>query len=130
IRDSQFLAVWPSFGQAKSSNERTYSKSPKSISIRQDIINIPDKTWLQFRILVVEWGLKKYPNLFDQARKKLATHFCDDPNLEQSTKSWHQLTNGVWLSKNYSAKDHYRFCVRYLSAIGVSESEWSYTENQ
>lgn len=126
----QFLAVWPSFGQAKSSNERTYSKSPKSISIRQDIINIPDKTWLQFRILVVEWGLKKYPNLFDQARKKLATHFCDDPNLEQSTKSWHQLTNGVWLSKNYSAKDHYRFCVRYLSAIGVSESEWSYTENQ
>ncbi|MEB3120824.1 MAG: DUF262 domain-containing HNH endonuclease family protein [Snowella sp.] len=122
-----FLEVWPSFGQTESLN-KNHKKSPRSVTIRQDTIEIPDQTWLQFRVLVVECGIKNYPNSFELIRESLPTHFCDDPTQEQSTKNWHKLSNGIWLSKSYSAKDHYRFCLRFLDILDISESEWSYQE--
>ena len=122
-----FLEVWPSFGQTESLN-KNHKKSPKSVTIRKHTIEIPDQTWLQFRVLVVEWGIKNHPNSFELIRESLPTHFCDDPTQEQSSKNWHKLSNGIWLSKSYSAKDHYRFCLRFLDILDISESEWSYEE--
>ena len=122
-----FLEVWPSFGQTGSLN-KNYKKSPKSVKIRQETIEIPDQTWLQFRVLVVEWGIKNYPNSFELIKESLPTHFCDNPTQEKGKKNWHRLSNGIWLSKNYAAKDHYRFCLRFLDILDISESEWSYEE--
>ena len=93
------LEVWPSFAKKEPLN-KNQTKLPKSVTIRQHTIAIPDQTWLQFRVLVVEWGIKNYPNSFELIRESFPTHFCDDP---ESSKNWHKLSNGIWLSKSYSA---------------------------
>ncbi|MEB3309010.1 MAG: DUF262 domain-containing protein [Snowella sp.] len=124
---NKIFDVWPSFDYLSENKSNNYSKPPVFLNIRSELIEISEPTWRQLKIAVVEWGIKNYPNLFLTAQQELATHFCDDPDKDETTKQWQKLSNNIYLSINYSAKDHVRFCTNFLEIMGVLSSEWSYS---
>ena len=123
---NKIFEVWPSFDHSPATNNKNYNSPPVSLIIRGEVIKLSESTWRQLKIAVVEWGIKYYPNLFSTIKQELVSHFCDDPNKDETTKQWQKLSNNMYISINYSAKDHVRFCSNFLEIIGVLSSEWSY----
>jgi hypothetical protein len=123
---NKILDVWPSFDYLSDNKNNDYSKPPVCLIIRSELIELSEPKWRQLKIAVVEWGIKNYPSLLLTAQQELPTHFCNDPQQDETTKQWQKLSNNVYLSVNYSAKDHVRFCSNFLEIMGVLSSEWSY----
>lgn len=122
----KFLEIWSAFGEAPPLETKLYDK-PKSITILEETIDIPKKTWREVLILTTEWVLKNRPDSFENARNMMSGTFCDSDRIEmkKSPRSWHKLSNGVWLDMRGSAKAHIRFCNRLLKAVGIQETDWS-----
>jgi hypothetical protein len=78
--------------------------------------------------LVTEWTITNHPQQFEAARQELKTYFCDSLDGKKYPKDWYQLSNGIWVFQSNSAKGHISFCRRFLSAVGIDESEWSIEE--
>jgi hypothetical protein len=122
----KFLEIWYSLGEAPPIETKLYDK-PKSITILGETIDIPKKTWRQVLILTTEWILKNRPDCFENARSMISGTFCDSDRIDmkKSPKSWHKLSNGVWLDMRGSAKANHRLCDRLLESVGIPETDWS-----
>lgn len=122
-----FLKIWPAIGESAPLETQPYSK-PKAITICGETIAIPKNTWRELIKLTAEWVIKNRPERFEVARQKLASYFGASISGKNSPTDWHQLSNGIWLYQNGSAKAHVSFCRRLLAAVGISESEWNIEE--
>ncbi|MGB5899345.1 MAG: hypothetical protein WBG66_14200, partial [Geitlerinemataceae cyanobacterium] len=72
----KFLEIWSAFGEAPPLETKLYDK-PKSITILEETIDIPKKTWREVLILTTEWVLKNRPDSFENARNMMSGTFCD-----------------------------------------------------
>ena len=123
---SKFIEIWPSLGEHEAFPTPTFSK-PKLIQICGDEISISKQTWGQVTIECCEWVIKNRSDRFEKARNLLKSNFRDNLLHRNSNeiKKWHQLSNRCWVNLNKSAKDHIKFCRRFLEAVGISEADWS-----
>lgn len=78
--------------------------------------------------LTTEWVIKNYPEHFEKARQSVETYFCNSIEGKRYPKDWYQLSNDIWVLQSNSAKGHINFCRRLLTAVGISELEWSIEE--
>jgi uncharacterized protein with ParB-like and HNH nuclease domain len=124
-----FLAIWPAFGEANAATKEGY-RAPKSVTIYKETLQITDKTWRQFMKIVMEWVIQNHPAKFNDVRKQLETHFCDDLTDKKYPRDWHKLSNDVYVYQSDSARGHKSFCRRILQAVGVSEADWSLEESE
>lgn len=123
----KFLEIWFELAEPTPVETGVYGK-PNAITILGERIEIPSKTWRQLRISTLEWVLKNRPQDFVRARQAVSTIFDDSLEGKSYPRDWHQLSNGVWLHHCSSAKRHFVCCRRVLTAIGISDSEWSIEE--
>lgn len=122
----KILEIWVSLGEPPPVTQVSYGK-PNAIIIRDDKIDIPNKTWRQLRIVTMEWILKNYPQEFDKIRQ-IVTIFADSIEGKTYPRDWYRLSNGVWIYHSSSAKQHMIYCRRLLATVGVTESEWNVEE--
>ena len=121
----KFIEIWPSLGEHEVFPTRTSGK-PKLIKICGDEIPLPKQTWRQVTIQCCEWVIKNRSDRFEKARNLLKPHFQENrPDKNSDGNEWQKLTNGCWVGINKSAKEHRKFCRRFLEAVGSSEDDWS-----
>jgi hypothetical protein len=122
---NNFLEIWPSLGEHQA--VPTPTRKPKFIKICGDEIPLPKQTWREVTIQCCEWVIKNRLDRFEEARNLLKSNFRDNkPDINsEGKKRWHQLSNGCWVGINKSAKDHRKFCRRFLAAVGISEADGS-----
>ncbi|MBW4636814.1 MAG: HNH endonuclease family protein [Gloeocapsa sp. UFS-A4-WI-NPMV-4B04] len=123
----KFLEIWSAIGEPPLIDTKSYG-IPKVVTICGETIVVPDKTWLQLMKLTTEWVIKNRPQYFEKARQILGTYLYDNIEGKRYPKHWYQLSNGIWVLQNNSAKGHVSFCRRLLTAVGISESDWSIEE--
>ncbi|MEG3837796.1 MULTISPECIES: DUF262 domain-containing HNH endonuclease family protein [unclassified Microcoleus] len=121
----KFIEIWPSLGEHEVFPTRTSGK-PKLIKICGDEIPLPKQTWRQVTIQCCEWVIKNRSDRFEKARNLLKPHFQENrPDKNSDGNEWQKLTNGYWVNLHKPAKDHRKFCRRFLEAVGISEDDWS-----
>lgn len=121
---SKFIEIWPSLGEHQA--VLTHTSKPKLMKIYGEEIAYKQSS-RQVTILCCEWVIKNRSDSFEKARNLLKSNFQDnmlDRNSDQKRR-WHQLSNGCWVGINKSAKEHRKFCSRFLEAVGISEDDWS-----
>lgn len=124
----KFLEIWPALGESVPPIKEFYSQ-PLSVTIYNEKIDIPNKTWKQLRVLVVEWAIENRPQFFNVIRDTV--HIFDDTTEGKNyPKDWYQLSNGVYMYNSSSAKQHISYCRRILAAVGISESDWSIEQSK
>lgn len=122
---SKFIEIWPSLGEHEASPTPIFTK-PKLMQICGDEIPLSKQTWRQVTIQCCEWVIKNRSDSFEKARNLLKSSFRDDmPDGNSDGQKCQQLSNGCWVGINKSAKEHRKFCHRFLEAVGISEDDWS-----
>ncbi len=120
----KFIEIWPSFGEHQIFT--TVTSKLKLMQIYGEEIAY-NQSWRQVTIQCCEWVIKNRLDRFEEARNLLKSNFRDNkPDINSDGKKrWHLLSNGCWVGINKSAKDHKKFCHRFLEAVGISEVDWS-----
>jgi hypothetical protein len=123
---SKFLEVWSSLGEASPMTEKSYGK-PTAIIIRDERIEIPNRTWRQGRILIAEWILRNHPHHFESVKQKVHI-FINSVEGQKYPQDWYQLSSGDWIYISCSAKQHMNSYSRLLAAIDIAETDWQVEE--
>lgn len=119
----KFLEIWTAFGESTAPIKELYTQ-PLSVTIYGEKIDIPNKTWKQLRLKVVEWIIENRYQFFNVLRETVNI-FVDTTEGKNYPKDWHQLSNGVYMYNSSSAKQHIAYCRRILATVGIFESDWS-----
>ena len=119
----KFLEIWSALGESASPTKEFYTQ-PLSVTIHGEKIDIPNKTWKQLRVQVVEWLIRKRPQFFNVLRETVNI-FADTTEGKNYPKDWYQLSNGVYMYNSSSAKQHMSYCRRILATVGITETDWS-----
>lgn len=119
----KFLKIWAALGESASPTKEFYTQ-PLSVTIQGEKIDIPNKTWKQLRVQVVEWLIRNRPQFFNVLRETVNI-FADTTDDKNYPRDWHQLSNGVYMYNSSSAKQHMTYCRRILATVGIPETDWS-----
>ena len=122
----KFLEIWGSLGEPTLNAKVTYGR-PNAVIICGERLEVPNKTWKQLRVVIMEWILKNYPKDFEKVKQTVKI-FIDSVEGQRYPNDWTKLSNSVWMYHSASAKQHLIYYRRLLAAVGVSESEWRVEE--
>jgi uncharacterized protein with ParB-like and HNH nuclease domain len=118
------LKIWPYFGKNQrvfrpTSGNKVTGKTPKTLILLGQRYEV--KTWRS----VLETTMTKLADLEPESMKELIVDFpsyinTDPSGMIRST----QLSNGLYIDLNVSAKRVYNFCNQAIEHLGLANDDW------
>lgn len=122
------LTVWPYFGEENisttSNDDNVTGKTPVTVTILGQKIFVD--TWRDVQACTLNTIAELEPDMFVQLASEYPRFISADPTKFRRNR---QLSNGLFIEVNLSARDVHRFCTQAIQSVGLSSEDWSVETN-